>query len=207
MAAEILFPHAFANMEVTIPNLESFCQQWDIISPQKNFVFMDESGEKIFFSETPQFKEECNFISENPFHPEKTRLMLKEDLKIIKSTQEGIQKFLDSCIDGKMPYFEILNVYKLCERKNYLTVIPLQGDQWHVQPTIADAVKLAKSPLPDYLYIRGLLLPALGGKHDPIQFAWTKQCQSCGKYFQAKGPKSTFCSETCRSRVRFKTKR
>lgn len=206
MAAEILFPHMFANLDITIPNLESFCQQYDIIRPEKNFILLEEEDEQVYFTEQSKNNKEIQIVDEKPYAPITRKVMDDEDLKSIKITQTGIQKFLDACIDGQMPFFEILKFYKQCERKNYLTVNPLQGDMWHIHPTISDAVKFAKIPLTDYIYIRGILLPTFGGKHDPIQFAWTKRCQSCGKYFQAKGPKTIFCSETCRSRVRFKAK-
>lgn len=202
MAQTFLFPHLFANMEVTPRELEAFCRQVGLISGTKPYVFLKETDSRFYFDADSLTGVGADLIEGNKFHPVTRTLMKEEDLESLKVVQVRLRKFLDSCIEGSLPFLDVVEIFNDFQKKKYITLGPAAKSPWWCVVEFADCVRLGNVPLGDLINAFGILHPVLAKGESPIKFEWTKKCVSCGRYYQAKGPKAVFCGETCRSRAR-----
>ncbi len=161
----------------------------------------------IFFSEGDMEQEEKlpKLVAESPYSICVKRLITEADLTSVEKKAQFARLFLEKCSKGEVPYLEITCIFQKCQRQNFLTIAPLKDDAWKFQVCLAGAPEQGNITFEDAVDLFGILVPALGSS--PVHFEWTKKCKNCGKFFQAKGPKTVFCSETCRSRARFQTQR
>lgn len=132
--------------------------------------------------------------------PERTeyKLIQLEFIQHIKF----IRKILDNIIAGIPPTLEINAIF---QRAIELKIIRLEiiPESWQYGLSLNDARFTNEiTTIEDYVDIKGILMPSISTCATKLKF--TKKCAICQKYYQAKGVKAIHCSETCRSKSRFK---
>lgn len=114
-----------------------------------------------------------------------------------------IRDILDRVITGCPPSIELNMIFK---RAVELDLIGLEtiSETWLYSLGTTANWQNKTVAVEDYVEINGLLLPTVTDSQTKLK--QTKKCAMCHKYYQAKGAKAIYCTETCRSKSRFKLK-
>lgn len=197
-------PHHIANTNGADKNAwQQICGQIGLITPDKPYIQLSGRPGRIFFDEEQRVGAEklSATLCQNPFVGEEPcRLITGADLSELEKYANSVRAILKLCSEGIFPLLQVNHIFKRLSGK--FTLAPKADSPWAVIIDLSDEARSGNLSLQDFVDLNGILLPSLDSSN-PIRLEHTKICKCCGDFYQAKGPKAIYCSEKCRSRVRF----
>jgi len=215
MAAEKKMLHVFANLGDFVSNpallkafqvnervgLSLWCRMGSGRSNGFPVSFLNsKDGVECFYSRREQFIYDKNnrdnilpgnntgyFCGDEGFNKEILR---------IKNFQIRIIEFLEACVYGEVHvdiFTDFLHVYS--HIKDFAFVLENKDLRIGLNPQLSRKIPEQIS-IPHHVTRECIISPILSGVGE--QLLWTKKCQVCGEYYQAKGSKAVFCSNICR---------
>lgn len=119
-----------------------------------------------------------------------------QEILRIKNFQSRVIEFLEACACGEV-HVDIFTdfLHKYSRISDFAFVLKDMDLKIDLNPRISRSIPTQIS-IPHHVTRECIISQILNGVGD--QLLWTKKCQICGEYYQAKGNKAVFCSNICR---------
>lgn len=204
--------HDYANCKDNPISAQDVLRSYKVILSGYPFSFRSNPDERIFYSEAALEGYVKGYPTGNPFIKE-TRS--KESLRVMDANEfvrlanhiNEINERLEACQHNPFALANFIpDVFKKAVEMGAITSAPIPGHTWHYGIVISAPILERRIPIEDLVEIVGLLIP-LHALNSDLKLEYTKKCLVCGDFYQAKGEKALYCSERCRSRARFQTKK